>query len=412
MRPIELLRSVLLNLQANKFRVFLTSLGIIIGSFTIIMVVGIGKGSEKAVADQYKRLSVETIVLTKSRSYNGNRRITPKDVEKIKELSNVKEVGFSLGTAAAVSYGSATGNTMVLGISQSYQSMINLEIEAGEYLTDRDGEKRNKVALLGNSMAQTLFGEDVSGAVGSKITIMGRKYEVKGILKRVGDSAGDSNSGGGGMARGPGGGGRGGSIDDGVFIPYTVAEKYTAGKRFSVPVITVQANNIDAVAPAMEELAGLIEDITGQDGAYTIMDAGSRLSAARETTGTMSALLIAVATIVLVVGGIGIMNVLFVSVKERTREIGILKSIGAKRRDILLEFLLESMLISIGGGLLGSGLSFFALPLLKYLNLTAIPSNEGVMLGLLFSVFTGTFFGYYPAVKASKLKPINALNYE
>jgi putative ABC transport system permease protein len=391
---IEIIRSVLLNLRANKFRVFLTSLGIIIGSFTIIMVVGIAKGSEKAVSDQFKRLSVETIIIKKGKNYKGSKELTLDKALKMTELSNVREVGAILSTATGVSFGAATENMTVSGITESYHYMSHMNIEEGEYISDKDGLKREKVVVLGNNIAATLFKEDINEAVGKQITIKGRKYRVKGILKRMGDAGTGAMS-----------------VDDGVFIPYAVAQKYIAGKKPN-PTVIVQAMDINTVAPAIEEITKYIKGVTGVDEAYTVTDAGNRLTSAKETARTMSALLIAVATIVLIVGGIGIMNVLLVSVKERTREIGILKSIGARRSDILLEFLLEAIVISIGGGLIGSVLGFSAMPIMRYANLQVIASIEGILLGLLFSVITGTFFGYYPALKASKLKPIDALNHE
>lgn len=372
----------------------MTSLGIIIGSFTIIMVVGIAKGSEKAVSDQFKRLSVETIIIKKGKNYKGSKELTLDKALKMTELTNVREVGAILSTATGVSFGAATENMTVSGITESYHYMSHMNIEEGEYISDKDGLKREKVVVLGNNIAATLFKEDINEAVGKQITIKGRKYRVKGILKRMGDAGTGAMS-----------------VDDGVFIPYAVAQKYIAGKKPN-PTVIVQAMDINTVAPAIEEITKYIKGVTGVDEAYTVTDAGNRLTSAKETARTMSALLIAVATIVLIVGGIGIMNVLLVSVKERTREIGILKSIGARRSDILLEFLLEAIVISIGGGLIGSVLGFSAMPIMRYANLQVVASIEGILLGLLFSVITGTFFGYYPALKASKLKPIDALNHE
>jgi len=172
------------------------------------------------------------------------------------------------------------------------------------------------------------------------------------------------------------------------------------------------SNDISSVAPAITEINDYIYEITGNDAAYTVVDTGSTLASAQGTANTMSTLLMAVAAIVLIVSGIGIMNVLMIAVKERTREIGILKSIGASRSVILWEFLLEAVFISITGGILGVILSALVPYLLAYTDIKFVSSIEGVTLGLVFSVATGIFFGYYPALKASKLKPIEALNYE
>lgn len=395
MRLSEIFRSILLNLKANKSRVILTSLGIIIGAFTIIMVVGIGKGSEAAVASQYSRLSVETIMLTKSRTYTG-KDLTLEQAMQMTNLGNVKAVGATINTFGSVGYNGATTNAQVAGISESYFNMENMVVENGTAFTDDDGAKKNKVAVLGYTVASTLFPDDITQAVGSSVTISGRKYTVAGTLQRVGDSSAGFGQGG---------------IDSGVFIPYEVAQQYTLGRRMQASFV-VQANDVNSVAAAMEDVKDFMGETLNDTAAYNIQDAGSRLSSAQATAAQMATLLISVAAIVLIVGGIGIMNVLFVSIKERTREIGILKSIGARRRDILLEFLLEAIVISVAGGIIGTILGMAAMPLLGLLGISALPTVEGALLGMLFSMATGTFFGYYPALKASRLKPIDSLNYE
>lgn len=416
MRLTEQLRSVMLSISHNKFRVFLTSLGIIIGSFTIIVVVGIGNASKQAVADQYKRLSVESITISQARGGGVNRpgetaakSLTKADAVKMPEvLDHVKDVGVSTRTSSEIAYGSVSQTVNIQGINASYMVITNLSALYGDLFTDDDGLTRNRVALLGYNVADTLFDGDLEGAVGQTVLIKGASFTVLGVLNRIGGSGGVSGE----MANSA-------SADDMAFIPYELALKYTSGGNARGPAggsaqvtYIARANDIDSVATAIEEITAYIEEITGTTGTYSVVDAGSTLASAQETAQTMSSLLIAVAAIVLIVSGIGIMNVLMVAVKERTREIGILKSIGASRRVILSEFLLEALIISFFGGAVGVLISLGAPWLLSMSDLKYLASVNGMLLGLCFSVATGIFFGSYPAVKASKLKPIDALNYD
>lgn len=421
MKLVEQLRSVMLSISHNKFRVFLTSLGIIIGTFTIIMVVGIGKASEKAVQDQYKRLSVESITISKARGGGGGGRsggsvstskaLTKDDALQMPDLlTHVKSVGISTRTSSEVAYGLTAETVNIQGINEAYASVTNLTPLSGSLFSDEDGLQRNKDVVLGYNLADLLFNGDVKNAVGQKILLKGTTFTVTGVLNRIGGSGGISSGGGGGMANSS-------SADDMAFIPYEVAVKYTSGKGGGKGgggqlTFIAQANDIDSVKPAIEEIKQYIGEKTGDPESYSVVDAGSTLSSAQQTANTMSALLIAVAAIVMIVSGIGIMNVLMVAVKERTREIGILKSIGAARKVILVEFLLEAVFISLCGGLLGVFLSVFAPWVLSFSDIKYLASWQGVLLGIGFSVMTGIFFGYYPAAKASKLKPIEALNYD
>jgi len=424
MKIIEQFRSVFLSVTANKFRVILTSLGIIIGSFTIIMVVGIGKAGEASVTEEYKRLSVESITIQRASGGNAMRigqsgpvmprSLTKEELEAIpEELEHVKSIGISTSTNSSVVYGGNSKDVTILGINADYADITNLYLQFGEFFDDDDGLSRNKLVVLGSDLARYLFGEDLNDlydAIGESVRIKGTSFTVVGILERVGGSGGI--------------GGRV-AVDDTAFVPYDVAVKYTTGPvsagRGTIMMSSSMgggisyialANDMKSVSAAIAEIKEYIAEICGSATVYDVTDIGSTLSAALKTSNTMSTLLIAVAVIVLIVSGIGIMNVLMVAVSERTREIGIMKSLGAKRRTILSIFLLEAFFISVIGGLFGVCLSVSAPAVLAYFEIDFLATMDGLLLGLGFSVVTGIFFGYYPAYKASKLKPIDALNKE
>lgn len=391
----EIFRAVLTNLRANKFRVFLTALGIIVGSLTIILVVGIGRGSQASVEEQFAKLNAGTIYVMPAQGSTSRVVLEPEDLQAINDnAASVQAATISVNGRAKVSFYQTSYDTSVTGVLDDYQPLNNIMMAYGEFIRFGDSESKNRTAVLGSDLAEILFEGDASVAVGSTVTIANRKFEVIGVMERLGDST------------------QGINIDESVLIPYETAVKYIVGSDVK-PRIIALASDVDQVQTAIDEIGGILYEKYGSDASgFQIRDAGSRLVVAQDSARTMSILLVSIAVIVLIVGGIGIMNVLFVSIKERTKEIGILKALGARRKDILLQFLIESILISTTGGLIGILLGFIAMPLMAYIEIRTIPSVYGNLLALFFSIATGTFFGYYPALKAAGLRPIEALSYE
>lgn len=480
MKLSEILRLVWINLIQNKFKVVLTSIGIVVGAATIVMVIAIGRGGQMDVADQFKNLNAGAIDISyeqstdssssnskgssKSGSTNkssggnseskGNQRdpggfgggqgmpqmpggssgggsqgmpqmpgggmqggfggfmaggnnnndsskinqekitLSEDDMDDLKTfLPGISDITISYTTKSEVDGGDLdeAERYTIAGVKNNYVSMSNLTMAAGSFIESSNETNKEKVCVLGYSVAKEIFGS-VEDAYDSTIYIDNRAYVVNGVISEVGTVS------------------SGISPDDSIFIPYSTGVKYIVGTDAN-PTITVIASDVDNVDNVMENIQSVLAE-NYPNAEFTITDAGSKMEAASESNNTLTTLLIAMAAIVFIVGGIGIMNVLFVSVKERTKEIGILKAIGCTKKDILIEFLLEACFISILGGILGVLLSFGITPIVEYFDVRVELSVAGAVLAVVFAIFTGTVFGFYPALKASKLVPVEALNEE
>ncbi len=443
MRLSEILRLVWLNLSQNKFKVILTSIGIVVGSATIMLVLAIGTGGKEEVAEQFKNLNAGAIDISCDSSDSGGFSfempggggsvtvtnmgggsgggmsggpgggmdfggffgfgqeeeseavtLTSEDGDDLATfVSGISATTISYSTTASVEGGDMTSASYytIAGVEDNYAAISNLEMAIGDFLTEENNESKEKVCVLGATVAKEIFGSAYDAYDGI-VYIDGRPYIVSGVLSEMGTVA------------------SGISPDTAIYVPYETGIKYITGTNIS-PTITVIAEDVNQVNTVMTDVEStLIESYPNTT--FTISDAGSKMEAASASNETLTLLLISMAVIVFIVGGIGIMNVLFVSIKERTNEIGILKALGCSRKDILLEFLLEASFTSLVGAVLGVLVALGITPFVQLFNVRVSLSVQGAVLSLLFGVFTGSLFGFYPAYKASRLIPVEALNQE
>lgn len=399
MKLLEMLRIVMINILQNKVKVMLTSIGIIVGSVTIVMVIAIGRGGEEEVKAQFSGLSAETVYVNLDYMKIGNKdfseipKLTQDLMEQMVDESQTLKGIYLRGDAySEVTLNGKTEYISVTGVTEGYSLVSNLETAYGENISEFDVEEMTSVAVIGEGIAKKYY-PNVEEAIGSTIRIGDKAFTIIGILERKGDGL------------------QGLSADDTIFIPFTTAEQSILNE-YTMPQIVALSKDLSTVKFSMKEMKSTLNYVLDDGSYYTLEDAGSRIEAATQSAGTMNMLLIAMATIVFIVGGIGIMNVLFLSIKERTKEIGILKALGSSKEEILLQFLFESVIISTFGGIMGVLLSYLLMPLMKYTNTPVSPSIEGQIIAIIFAMITGTLFGLYPAYKASQLKPIEALSYE
>jgi len=381
-------------LVSNKFRTLLSMLGIIIGVATVIGVVSIGAGAKAQIEEQFKNLSVTSIIVFPTRG-TGNSKLSEDDLGAVLAESNfVSEGNASVSGSSNIAFGTEQASATIMGITENFFSVSNLNFLHGENFTLQDNQDRNKVIILGYTLAETLF-VTPDQAVGKTVKVNNRQFTVTGVLEENGSST------------------FGTSYDDTAYAPLNSAQQNILGNNAQVRLVFL-ANEVELMDLAQDEITSILRTEhrlrDNQDDDFQLRDPGSIVSSATETSDTLAFLLIAVASMVLLVSGIGIMNVMFVTVAERTKEIGVLKAIGAKQKDILTQFLLESIMLSITGGVLGIILGMSIVPFLK--DYGAIQSISGAILGFTFSVIVGIFFGFYPALKASKLDPVDALRSE
>lgn len=385
----ESMKMAIRSIKTNKVRAFLTMLGIIIGVASVIVLVSIGQGSSQSVQEEINSLG--TNLLTVSVSDTDSVELTDDTIEQFKDLSGISEVAPVVTGRVYAKNGETSTQVSMTGTTSSYISVRDLELSQGRFLTDMETELRSKVVVLGSDTADTLF--ENQKAVDQNVLIGGVSYRVIGVLKSVGTSMGSSG-------------------DDVIIAPITTAKRATSST--TIGTVYLKAENENIVERAMYQVQGTMTTLfPGQSDNYSVSNQEDLMDTMSSVSDTFTLMLGGIASISLLVGGIGIMNIMLVSVSERTKEIGIRKAIGANRKSILLQFLIEAVVLSCLGGLLGVGIGLGIAKLVSIVSSLIISYSWSVtIMAFLFSIFIGVVFGVFPANKASKLNPIQALRHE
>jgi len=413
MRLYRLFIEALESLNANKLRSMLTMLGIVIGVAAVIAMLSIGRGAQASITSRIESMGTNLIYVSPGSTSQGGVQsaagsagtLTLDDAEALESVANVEAVASTTNSFVQAVYQSQNTNTRVMGVTPGYQTVGSLTLEDGEFITEDQQNARSLVVVLGSSVAENLFGS-TAGAVGQKVRLNGQPYKVIGVLESKGGT-GFMNQ------------------DDQVFIPLSTAlYRLVGGSRFRgssvISQITIKASDADVVDQVLNDVTLVMrerhETVEGADD-FTVTSQEATLDAATEVADTLTIFLGGIAGISLMVGGIGIMNIMLTTVTERTHEIGLRKAVGAKRRDIMLQFLVESMVLSLLGGIIGTALGWGIASLMGQVQfsgstITPVVGLDSVLLATLFSVAVGLFFGIYPATRAARLQPVEALRYE
>ncbi len=405
MTPYTIITTALVSLGANKLRAGLTLLGIVIGVAAFITLMAIGRGSQASITERIESLGSNLLFVSPPFSFDDSSGLTLEDSAALVDpvfTPTVVDVSPEINTFAQIVYGRNNTSAQVVGVSPSYESVRLTPVASGQFIAQHHLDSRSTVAVLGSELAQELFG--FRDPVGQRIRMNGRQFTVIGVLESRG--------------------GTGIGQDFQALVPITTAYYRLSAQRTTQGGITVQSitvqvvdeESMDAATRQIDTVLRLRHRITGESD-FNIINQQELIETVEETTETFVIFLGAIAGISLIVGGIGIMNIMLVSVTERTREIGIRKAVGAKRRDIMLQFVAEATILSIGGGGVGVLLGLVLSTALDGVTLgnqafQTVNSGDIPVLAMIVSAGIGLFFGIYPAVRAASLRPIEALRYE
>jgi putative ABC transport system permease protein len=394
-------------LFSNKVRSGLTMLGVVIGICSVIVLVGVGQGATASITSNISSLGSNLIMVmpgsTNSsgvRSAAGNAQtLTEDDANSIaSSVTAISAIAPVVSTRKQVVYKNSNTNTQIIGIEASYADVRNITIDSGIFITVQDTKSVSKVAVIGSTVKDTLFGQDAD-PIGQTIKINKVQFKVIGVTKAKGSSTSDS-------------------ADDAVYVPLSTAQRYLTGKASSsinsIYIKALDENNVEQTKTDITNLLLARHSIADSSSAdFRVQTQADIISSISSVSQTLTILLGAIAGISLLVGGIGIMNMMLTTVTERTKEIGLRKAIGAKKRDISIQFLFESVTLTFLGGFIGIALGWGIAVILTNLGIvTSIVTWQSIVLSFGISAFVGIIFGLYPANKAAKLKPIEALKYE